>query len=170
MDCGDTRLADGETGEIVVRSPANCIGYWNDPAATEDILRGGWLHTGDMGTRDGDNYFWFKGRTKEIIIRAGSNISPQEVEETLYQHPAVFEAGVIGVPDPLNGESIVAFVSLRNGAAPGEQELREHVRRSLADDKVPEKILFVPELPKGATGKVHRSALKAMLVRRQNAQ
>ena len=83
----------------------------------------------------------------------------------LYQHPAVFEAGVIGSPDAIYGQTVVAFVSLRNGAAPGEQELREHTRRSLADYKVPERIFFIPALPKGTTGKVHRSALKAMLLR-----
>jgi long-chain acyl-CoA synthetase len=82
-----------------VRSPANCAGYWNDPAATGALLRNGWLHAGDLGSRDSDGYFWFQGRKKTIIIRGGSNISPQEVEEVLYQHPQVFEAGVIGIPD-----------------------------------------------------------------------
>ncbi len=164
VDAAGRMLGDGETGEIVVRSPANCVGYWNDAAATEALLRGGWLHTGDLASRDRDGYFWFKGRKKAIIIRAGSNISPQEVEEVLYEHPAVFEAGVVGAPDPIYGEVPVAFVSLRNGSMPGEQELREHARRSLADYKVPERILFIPELPKGPTGKVDRSALKATLL------
>jgi long-chain acyl-CoA synthetase len=164
VDVDDRNVQDGQTGEIVVRSPANCVGYWNDPAATEALLRGAWLHTGDLGSRDADGYIWFKGRKRQIIIRAGSNISPQEVEEALYQHPAVLEAGVIGSPDPVYGELVVAFVSLRNGATPSEQELREHARRSLADYKVPERILFIPELPKGTTGKVQRSALKAMLL------
>ncbi|MGA8593296.1 MAG: fatty acid--CoA ligase family protein [Bryobacteraceae bacterium] len=164
VDAADKPLEDGETGEIVVRSPANCVGYWNDPAATEALLRGGWLHTGDLGTRDSDGYFWFKGRKKEIIIRAGSNISPQEVEEALYQHPAVLEVGVIGEPDSIHGERVIAFVSLRNGAGPREWELREYARRSLADYKVPERIVFIRDLPKGATGKVHRPALKAMLL------
>ena len=164
VDAADKPLEDGETGEIVVRSPANCVGYWNDPVATEALLRDGWLHTGDLGTRDSDGYFWFKGRKKEIIIRAGSNISPQEVEEALYQHPAVLEAGVIGEPDSIHGERVIAFVSLRNGAGPREWELREYARRSLADYKVPERIVFIRDLPKGATGKVHRPALKAMLL------
>jgi long-chain acyl-CoA synthetase len=163
VDTDDRNLQDGETGEIVVRSPANCLGYWNDPGATDALLRNGWLRTGDLGTRDSDGYLWFKGRKKEIIIRGGSNVSPQEIEEVLYQHPGIFEAGVIGAPDPIYGQRIVAFVSLRNGAAPGEQELREFARRSLADYKVPERIIFVPVLPKSATGKVHRSSLKAWL-------
>ena len=160
VDAGDTNLADGETGEIVVRSRANCVGYWNDPAATEALLRGGWLYSGDLGSRDSDGYLWFKGRKKQIIIRAGSNISSQEVEEVLYHHPAVFEVAVVGAPDPVYGELVMAFVSLRKGAAPAEQELREYARRSLADYKVPERIYFLPELPKSPTGKVDRSALK----------
>jgi|HubBroStandDraft_1064217.scaffolds.fasta_scaffold00898_11 long-chain acyl-CoA synthetase len=168
VDAFDKSLADGETGEMAVRSPANCVGYWNDPAATEALLGGGWLHTGDLGSRDCDGYLWFKGRKKLIIIRAGSNISSQEVEEVLYRHPAVFEVAVVGAPDPLYGEIVVAFVSLREGAAPGERELREYARTSLADYKVPEKIYFLPELPMGLTGKLDRSALKAMLMKIQN--
>jgi len=154
---------DGEIGEMVVQSPANCLGYWNDPAATDALLRGGWLHTGDLATRDADGYLWFNGRKKEIIVHGGSNISPQEVEEVLFRHPAVFEAGVIGAPDPIYGERVIAFVSLRNGNTSGEQELREYARKTLADYKVPEQIFFIRELPKGAAGKVHRPALKAML-------
>jgi long-chain acyl-CoA synthetase len=163
VDADGRMLAGGETGEIIVRSPANCAGYWNDQAATNSLLRGGWLHTGDLGTRDRDGYFWFKGRKKEIIVHAGSNVSPQEVEEVLYQHPAILEAGVIGTPDPIYGERIIAFVSLRNCVMPQEQELREYARASLADYKVLKRVLFVPELPKGTTGKVHRQALKEML-------
>jgi long-chain acyl-CoA synthetase len=163
VDADDRRLADGEIGEMIVRSPVNCLGYWNDPDATDALLRGGWLHTGDLAMRDADGYFWFKGRKKEIIVRGGSNISPQEVEEILFQHPSIFEAGVIGDPDSIYGERVIAFVSLRNSDSPGEQGLREYARKSLADYKVPEKIFFIRELPKGATGKVHRLALKAML-------
>ena len=167
VDADGRQLRDGEVGELVVQSPAACLGYWNDPAATEALLRGGWLHTGDLASRDSDGYFWFKGRKKEIIVRGGSNISPQEVEEVIYQHPEVFEVGVVGAPDPVYGERVVAFVSLRNGNAPSEQDLREYARKSLADYKVPEKIFFMPQLPKGTTGKVHRAALKAMLLEKK---
>jgi long-chain acyl-CoA synthetase len=163
IDADGRRLPDGETGEMAIQSPVNCLGYWNDPAATDALLRGGWLHSGDLATRDADGYFWFKGRMKQIIVHGGSNVSPQEVEEVLYQHPTVFEAGVVGAPDPLYGERVVAFVSLRNGDGPSEEELREYARKSLADYKVPERIFFLPELPKSVTGKVHRLALKAML-------
>jgi long-chain acyl-CoA synthetase len=169
VDLRDRDVAPGETGEIVVRSPSNCIGYWNDEPATADLLRGGWLHTGDLGSIDSDGYLWFKGRLKQIIIRCGSNISPQEVEEALYQHPAVLEAGVIGVPHGVYGEMVVAFVALRAGTAATEEELREHARGRLADYKVPERIYFIAELPKGITGKVQRRALKEMLARGASA-
>ena len=164
VDLNDHDVPDSETGEIAVRSPGNCIGYWNDPNATEALLRNGWLHTGDLASCDGDGYYWFKGRKKEIIIRGGSNISPQEVEEALYQHPAVMEVGVIGTPDPILGQRVIAFVSVRPTDAPSEKELIEFARQRLADYKTPERILFIPQLPKGLTGKVQRRALKEMLI------
>ena len=152
----------GEAGELVVRSPANCVGYWNDEAATRDLFRGGWLHTGDLVSRDADGYLWFKGRIKQIIVRAGSNISPQEVEEALYRHGAVLEAGVVGQPDALYGEVVVAYAVLRAGMTASEEELREFTRARLADYKVPERIVFFEALPKGLTGKVDRRRLKEM--------
>jgi long-chain acyl-CoA synthetase len=163
VDDADRDVPQGVTGEMVVRGAANCIGYWNDRIATEALLRGGWLHTGDLASRDPEGYLWFQGRRKEIIVHGGGNVSPQEVEEVLYHHPGVREAGVIGTPDPVYGERVVAFVSVRKGAALGEKELREHLRTKLADYKVPERILFTPELPKNATGKVHRLSLKSMV-------
>lgn len=163
VDAKGGDAADNETGEIAVRSPANCIGYWEDPPATRETLRDGWLYTGDLGRRDADGYHWFEGRKKEIIIHGGSNISPQEVEEAIYSHPAVLEAAVIGMPDTAYGEQVVGFVSLREGLTASEDELREHARRLLADYKVPEKILFLSELPKGITGKLQRRLLKQMV-------
>ena len=163
VDPMDHDVPEGETGEIVVRGPGICVGYWNDPAATADLLRGGWLHTGDLARRDGDGYLWFRGRSKQIIVRAGSNISPQEVEEALYQHPAVLEVGVAGKPDAIYGELVVAFVALRKGAAADEAELQAFARDRLADYKTPERIYFLQELPKGLTGKVDRRSLKETL-------
>ena len=157
-------VSTGQTGEILVRSPANCVGYWNDPAATTCLFVDGWLHTGDLASRDEDGYYWFKGRLKQIIIRGGSNISPQEVEEALNQHPAVLEAGVVGAPNPVYGEVPVAWVALRTGHSPGEDELRGHARKLLADYKVPERIFFLAELPKGLTGKVDRRSLRDILI------
>jgi long-chain acyl-CoA synthetase len=157
-------VAAGDVGELLVRSPAVCAGYWENPSATADALRGGWFHTGDLASRDEDGYYWFRGRLKEIIIRGGSNISPQEVEEALYTHPAVLEAGVIGLPHDIWGEVVVAVVALRDGMQATEDELRVHARQLLADYKVPERIHFLAALPKGATGKVQRKALKDMLL------
>lgn len=157
-------VAAGETGEILVRSPASCVGYWNDPAATTCLFDDGWLRTGDLASCDDNGYYWFKGRLKQLIIRGGSNISPQEVEEALHQHPAVLEAGVIGAPDSVNGEIVVAFVALREGRQATPEELQQFARERLADYKVPERILYLGEMPKGPTGKVQRRALKEMLL------
>ena len=156
-------VCENETGEVMVRSAANCVGYWNDPAATEAALGDGWLRTGDLASRDSEGFCWFKGRNKQIIVRAGSNISPQEVEEALYLHPTVLEAGVVGAPDTLYGERVVAFVVVRSGQVVDEEALREFARQRLADYKVPERIIYLQELPKGPSGKVQRRALKEML-------
>jgi long-chain acyl-CoA synthetase len=164
VDSDHQDLADGETGEIVIRSPATCIGYWNDPVATKTTMESGWFHTGDLASRDADGYYWFKGRKKEIIIRAGSNISPQEVEEALYKHPAVLEAGVVGILDPRYGERVVAAIVLREGQTVAPLELRQFAQKLLADYKLPEEILFLKELPKSPVGKVHRRTLKEKLL------
>jgi long-chain acyl-CoA synthetase len=166
VDAEGEDVSDGQIGEIAVRSPARFAGYWDDPAATRTAVRDGWLYTGDLARRDADGYLWFEGRKKEIIIRDGVNISPQEVEAAIYNHPAVLEVAVIGMPDPVgaHGERVLAFVSLRDGLVVGEQELRDHTRQQLADFKVPERFAFRTDLPKGITGKVARRALKEMLV------
>jgi long-chain acyl-CoA synthetase len=163
VDSAGLDVGENEIGEVVVRSAANCIGYWSDPAATEAAIVDGWLNTGDLATRDTDGYYWFKGRKKQIIVRAGSNISPQEVEEALYLHPAVLEAGVVGAPDILYGEQVVAFVVTRIGHTVDEETLRQFARQRLADYKVPERIVFLNQLPTSPTGKVQRRALKEIL-------
>jgi long-chain acyl-CoA synthetase len=164
VDFAGHDVSEGETGEILARCPANCVGYWNDPEATKTAIEDGWLHTGDLASRDADGYYWFRGRKKEIMIRAGSNISPQEVEEALYRHPAVREAGVVGQPDSVFGEIVVAFVVLREGMKADPDELRRFAQQHLADYKLPERFVFVNELPKSPTGKVHRRALKERLL------
>jgi long-chain acyl-CoA synthetase len=155
-------VPDGQTGEIAFRSKGCFTGYWNDPRNTADTLVEGWVLSGDLGHRDADGYFWFDGRKKEIIVRCGSNISPQEVEEVLYQHPAVLEAGVIGVPHAVHGEQVVACISLKEGCSADEAEVQSFARARLADYKVPERIVFLGVLPKGITGKVQRRALKEL--------
>jgi long-chain acyl-CoA synthetase len=158
-------VPDGEPGELLVKSAAVCSGYWNNPQATAQAFENGWFRTGDLVSRDADGYYWFRGRLKEIIIRGGSNISPQEVEEALYTHPEILEAGVVGLPHDVWGEIVVAVVALREGGTATEADIREHARRTLADYKVPERVHFMPALPKGPTGKVHRKALKDELAR-----
>jgi long-chain acyl-CoA synthetase len=166
VDAEDEDVSDGQIGEMAVRSPATFAGYWDDPAATREAVRDGWLYTGDLARRDADGYLWFEGRKKEIIIRDGVNISPQEVEEAIYSHPAVLQVAVIGEPDPVgaHGERVLAFVSLKDGLVVDEQELRDHARQLLTDIKVPERFVFRTALPIGITGKVQRRALKEILV------
>jgi long-chain acyl-CoA synthetase len=172
LDLIDTRVVDlsgkvvddNQIGEFQVQSPANCVGYWENPEATAATFDSGWLRTGDLVKRDSDGFFWFEGRLKQIIVRGGSNISPQQVEEPLYHHPAVLESAVIGMPDPVHGEKVIAFVALRDGFHATEGELREFVRGRIADYKVPERILFLPSLPKGLTGKIQRRELKEMMM------
>jgi long-chain acyl-CoA synthetase len=165
IDAEGEDAPEGQIGEMVIRTPASFAGYWNDPAATREAVRDGWMYTGDLARRDADGYLWFEGRKKEIIIRDGVNISPQEVEEAIYKHPAVLEVAVIGMPDPVgaHGERVLAFVTLRDGHGIDEQELRDHTLQQLADFKVPERFVFRTSLPKGITGKVQRRELKEML-------
>jgi len=153
-------VADGEAGEVLVKSPAAMVGYWKDPDATAATIRDGWLSTGDLARKDADGYYWFVGRKKEIIVRGGSNISPLEVEDAIYQYPAVREVGVVGCPSSDLGEVVLAFVGLKNGDSATEQDIKDFLAARMAAYKIPERIIFVPELPKGLTGKVHRRTLK----------
>jgi len=152
-----------DTPNLEMDASSPTTAYWNDPDATALAVRDGWLYTGDLAYQDEDGYFWFSGRKKEIIIRGGSNISPQEVEEILLQHPAVFQAGVVGTPDPDLGESVIAFVSLRDQRTCSETELIDFARKSLSDHKVPRAVYFLAAIPLGNTGKVSRKLLKEML-------
>jgi acyl-CoA synthetase (AMP-forming)/AMP-acid ligase II len=156
----------GQTGELLVQSPAMMVGYWNDPAATAEALRGGWLHTGDLARCDEDGYYWFVGRKKEIIIRGGSNISPLEVEEVLDEHPAVHLSCVVGLPDQHYGQTVAAYVALREGASPRPtaDDLRRFVADRIAAYKVPQRITIVAEMPLNATGKVDRKKLHALVL------
>lgn len=155
--------ADGEIGEFAVQGAGTFSGYWNDDTATKAAARNGWFLSGDLGYRDDDGFYWFKGRKKEIIIRGGSNIAPQEVEDVLYRHPSVREAGVIGMPHQTLGEEVVACVALRDGQMVTGEELCAFARAHIADYKAPTRIVFLDLLPKGITGKVQRRALKDML-------
>jgi hypothetical protein len=150
----------GEVGEILVHGGFVTVGYWDDPEATAAAFQGGWLRTGDLARADEDGYYWFVGRSKEIIMRGGSNLSPLEVEEALYQHPAVREAGVVGVPDATWGEIVHAYVARKDGHEVTEAALKGFLEARIAAYKVPEAIRFLPDLPKGPTGKVARKTLR----------
>ncbi|NNU83222.1 long-chain-fatty-acid--CoA ligase [Geobacillus sp. BMUD] len=149
----------GEVGELVVRGPQVMKGYWNRPEETEQVLRDGWLYTGDIGYMDERGYFYIVDRKKDVIIAGGYNIYPREVEEALYEHPKVQEAAVIGVPDPYRGETVKAFVVVKPGETCSEQELDVFMRERLAAYKVPRLYEFRSELPKTAVGKILRRVL-----------
>ena len=138
------------------------IGYWNRPDATAETIVDGWLDTGDVVAADADGYFWFRGRKKQIIIHDGSNICPQEVEESLAEHPAVDAVGVIGIHDLVHGENVRAYVALKPGATrPTATELIQFSRVRVGY-KAPSEIVFLDEMPLNATGKVDRVALKKL--------
>lgn len=158
-------VPQGEVGEIWVQSEAAMVGYWQNPQATAAVFQAGWLRTGDLAYRDGDGYYWFVSRQKEIIVRGGSNISPLEVEAALYQHPSVREAAVVGVPDAYWGEVVWAYIATYPGSSVAEADLQAFVAKRLATHKVPTAIEVLPSLPKGLTGKVHRKTLKEMATR-----
>jgi long-chain acyl-CoA synthetase len=153
-------VAVGAEGEVCVRGDVVMDGYWRNPEATEQALRGGWLHTGDIGRFDAQGRLFLLDRTNDMIISGGSNIYPREVEEVLVRHDAVSEAAVFGVPDELWGERVVAAVVAAPGGAPGPEELIEFCRQHLASFKKPTEVSFVGVLPKNAYGKVLRRELR----------
>ena len=150
---GDERPV-GEVGEIVIRGHNVMKGYWNRPDATAEVLSDGWLRTGDLARMDEDGYFFIVDRKKDMIIRGGFNVYPREIEEVLYEHPAVLEAAVIGVPDEALGEEVGAAVVLRPGSDATADDIREFVKERVAAYKYPRRIWFPDELPKGSTGKI----------------
>jgi long-chain acyl-CoA synthetase len=144
----------GEPGELVMRGPFVMKGYWNREEATEEVMRGGWFHTGDIATVDEDGYFYIVDRKKDLIIRGGYNVYPREIEEVLYAHPAVREAAVIGVPHESLGEEVGAAVVLMEGEHATTDELRDYMKQKVAAYKYPRVIWLMEELPKGPTGKI----------------
>jgi long-chain acyl-CoA synthetase len=147
-------VEQGEVGEIAIRGHNVMKGYWNKPDATAETIKDGWFHTGDMAKLDDDGYFFIVDRKKELIIRGGYNVYPREVEEVLYQHPAVQEAAVVGMPDDALGEEVGAAVVLKPGQDVPVDELRDFVKNEVANYKYPRRIWLVDELPKGPTGKI----------------
>ncbi len=160
VDAADQLLPAGQAGEVVVRGPNVMRGYLARPAESAQALRGGWLHTGDVGRFDDDGYLTLVDRVKDLIIRGGENIYPKEIEDVLYTHPAVLEAAVVGQPDPVFGEQPAAFVTLRPGHTAGPEDLIEHCRLSLARYKVPRAVYLEQTQPKNAVGKIAKPVLE----------
>lgn len=155
-------VAAGERGEIVVRGPTLMMGYLNRPEATAETLRNGWLHTGDVGYLDDDGFLYIVDREKDMIIRGGENIYPAELESILYEHPAVAEAAVVGVPDDVYGEGVVAYVVLGPAQEADEAELITFVKGRTSSFKAPQKVSFLSELPKSGVGKILRRELREL--------
>lgn len=161
MDDEGNMLPPGQIGEIVVQSDQNMKGYWKNPEATAEALRGGWLHTRDLGYADEDGYIYLVDRKEDMIISGGFNVYPKGVEDVLYIHPAVLEAAVFGVPDETWGEAVRAAVTLKPGMTVTEEELIEHCKKHLGSYKKPRAIDFIKEMPKSNAGKILRKDLKA---------
>jgi long-chain acyl-CoA synthetase len=154
VDDDGEEVPQGEVGEILIRGPVVMRSYWGREDATRDTLDDGWLKTGDMARVDDDGYFFIVDRKKELIIRGGFNVYPREIEEVFYEHPAVREAAVLGVPDDSLGEEIGAAVALKDGEDVTEDDIRAFVKENVAAYKYPRRVWFVDELPKGPTGKI----------------
>ena len=162
QDDASRLLRAGEIGEVCVRGGNVMLGYWKQPAETAKVMRNGWLLTGDIGYCDQEGYYYITDRKKDMLLVNGINVYPREIEEILYQFPGVKEAAVIGKPDSRRGELPVAFVAPNDGAVLDERTLQQFVRRKLADYKVPRKVVVVPALPRNATGKILKTALREL--------
>jgi len=160
LEAGTRELPVGEVGEITIRGPQVMKGYWNKPKETADVLRNGWLYTGDIGRRDSDGYFYIVDRKKDLIIAGGFNIYPREVEEVLFEHPAIKEAAVVGAPDRYRGETVKAFIVLKDGAKTTAEDVEAWCRQRLAPYKVPRQVEFRESLPKSGVGKYLRRELR----------
>jgi long-chain acyl-CoA synthetase len=163
VDEEDREVPDGELGEIVLRGENILKGYYKNDAANETAFRNGWFHTGDIGYRDADGFYYIVDRKSDMIIRGGENIYPREIDEVLYQHPAIQAAAAVGVKDELYGEEVAAVVVLKPGANTTAQEVIDYCKARLADFKCPKTVHFVEDIPKGPTGKLLKRELAKML-------
>ncbi len=168
MELGSVPMPPGKVGELVLRGPQVMKGYWNCPDETANTLRNGWLYTGDIAVMDEDGYFSIVDRKKDMIIVGGYNVAPREIDEVLYEHPKVKEAVTVGVPHPSRGETIKAYVVLKDGVTAEKSEIISWCRQRLANFKVPRQVEFRDELPKTLVGKILRRTLRAEEVARQS--
>jgi len=160
LETGEKELSPGEIGELCIRGPQVMKGYWNRPEETRKTLRDGWLYTGDIGRMDEEGYFYIVDRKKDMIICGGYNVYPRDVEEILYLNPKIQEACIVGIPDPYRGETVKAFIVLKEGEKSSEEEIIEFCRKNLAKFKSPTVVEFRKELPKSHVGKVLRKILR----------
>ncbi len=164
-DDAGRELPVAEIGEICIRGGNVMRGYWNQPEETAKVLRDGWLYTGDVGYHDAEGYYYITDRKKDMLLVNGINVYPREIEEVIHQFPGVKEAAVVGVPDPRKGEQPVAFVTAAEGQTLDEKALLQFIRGKLADYKLPRQIVFVPALPRNATGKILKTELRKQAAR-----
>jgi fatty-acyl-CoA synthase len=156
-------VPDGEPGELLLTGPHTCAGYWRRPEATAQAVRDVWFHTGDIARKDEEGFYYIVDRKKDMIITGGENVYPTEVESVLYEHPAVRQAAVVGLPDPTWGEAVCAVVSLKPGKEAAVEELRDFLRANLARYKVPKEIIIARELPQSGAGKILRGEAKKLI-------
>ena len=152
-------MPPGQEGELIIKGPQVMKGYWKRPDAKAEVIRDGWLYTGDIAVADEDGYFFIVGRKKDMIVAGGYNIYPDEVDGVLMAHPAVLEAATIGIPDERRGETVKSFIALKEGHTATAEELMEYSRKELAAYKIPRQIEFRDELPKSLVGKYLRRVL-----------
>jgi long-chain acyl-CoA synthetase len=162
FDESDNEVPVGEVGELVIRGPNVMKSYYKRPEETADVLRSGWLHTGDIGKVDEDGYFFILDRKKELIISKGMKVYPRQIEELLYAHPKVVDAAVVAKPHELHGEIPVAFVSITAGEELSKTELLDYLRCRVAPYKVPREVIFIKEFPRAPTGKILKKKLREM--------
>ena len=167
IDTGQIELKTGETGELIARAPSMMQGYWNKPEATAEMLRDGWLYTGDVGHIDEDGYVFITSRKKELIKPSGHQVYPGEIEEVITQHPAVLEVSVAGVRDAVQGEAVKAWIVLKPEMQCTSEEIQSFCKERLTAYKIPKHVEFRDSLPKTLVGKVLRRVLQEEELNRQ---
>ena len=154
------RVPAGETGELIIRGPNIMKGYFNKEAETADVLKDGWLHTGDMAKIDEDGYIYIIDRKKDLVIVDGMNVYPREVEDLVNRHPLIEESAMVGLSDGMGSERTVIFLKKKEGSSVDEDEVRGFIKGNLARYKIPRRMVFIEEFPKTATGKIRKVELK----------